>query len=564
MTTRITRALATLCLSIAAMVVAIVPGTARAFHAGQSFSDPPGAGGGGGLFYLGTPKERGWDCTMCHEGAPKRIRLRLVSDPPELFESFQFQPGIRYGITATMEFDAGEDELGAGSPGNTNAMSATFEDDAGVASGLATGTADDWTVTNGATLTSKGTKSGLRSFKFNWFAPDAATAGPTTLWLGLVDGNGGAATDTFQDPLGDDVLMTHVRFTPVGGAPTAQGASASGGTRRLSEGPGSARRDASTQASTRSAPARTEAAPPTLTIVMTGSCVALATLLMWGLCFWRKKGHMGDQLGRYRGLLFGAGGIALVALVAAACDDAANTSSSSTGCPAQTICGDGGAGSTGNTTGSMTTTGGMTTTNSTGSGACVEDWECGPWSTNGTDDAGSRVCVDLNGCGTSTSKPVTTATLPQLDLNYYKCKVEPILDKGCAMMGCHGSDSRGLRTYSRGRYRLAGEMVTAACGGPPQTTDLKNCIGSIECACYIAPHTTNEWRRNFDSARGLLLDAAGQPLADSEQSELIQQPMEGTGKAHAGFKLFKSTDAEHATLKAWLDKQTLASCNTTN
>lgn len=268
--------------------------------------------------------------------------------------------------------------------------------------------------------------------------------------------------------------------------------------------------------------------------------------------------------------LLGVVGLAgSIALVAVACDDGTATSSS-TGCPAQTICGEGGAtSSTGtgmaNTTGSMSTTSsGMATGSSTGSGPCMENWECGPWTTNGTDDNGTRVCVDLNGCGTMTNKPITAATLPQLDLNYYKCKVEPILDKGCAMMGCHGSDSRGLRTYSRGRYRLAGDMVTAACGGAPQTKDLKDCIGSIECACYIAPHTTNEWRRNFDAARGLLLDTAGQPLGDSDQSELIQQPMEGTGKAHAGYKLFKSSDPEHATLKAWLDKQTLASCNTTN
>jgi hypothetical protein len=272
---------------------------------------------------------------------------------------------------------------------------------------------------------------------------------------------------------------------------------------------------------------------------------------------------------RDRALLGAAGCAVVIGLAVAACDDGA-TSSSSTGCPAQTICGNGGSGTTSSgasnptSSGTMTTGAGMTTSNSTGSGMCVEAWECGPWTTNGTDDNGTRVCVDLDGCGTTANKPVTTATLPSLDMNYYKCKVEPVLDKGCAMMGCHGSDGRGLRTYARGRYRMAGEIVMAACGGPTQTKDLKDCIGSIECACYIAPHTANEWRRNFDAARGLLLDTAGQQLADSDQSELIQQPMEGTGKAHAGYKLFKSTDAEHATLKAWLDKQTLASCSTNN
>ncbi len=205
--------------------VALFPARAFAFHAGQTFSDPPGAGGGGGIFYLGTPKERGWDCSMCHQSAPGRIRLRLSSDPPELFESFQFRPGIRYAVTVAMEIDGGADELGVGSPGNTNALSATFEDDEGMASGLTTGVATDWSVTNGVILTSKGTTSGVRTFVFNWFAPEAAVAKPTTFYLGLVDGNGGAAQDTFTDPLGDDVFMTHVRFTPVDAAPASSGAS---------------------------------------------------------------------------------------------------------------------------------------------------------------------------------------------------------------------------------------------------------------------------------------------------------------------------------------------------
>lgn len=216
--------------SLLVVVAAALPRGAYAFHAGQSFSDPPGAGGGGGIFYLGTPKERGWDCSMCHQGAPKRMRVRLTSDPPELFEQFQYQPGgVRYAVTVSMEFAAGADELGVGSPGNTNSLSATFEDDEGMASGLATGVADDWTITNGATLTSKGTKSGVRSFTFNWFSPDAASAKPTTLYLGLVDGNGGAAMDTFQDPLNDDVFMTHIRFTPLGAAPASTGQAAHDG-----------------------------------------------------------------------------------------------------------------------------------------------------------------------------------------------------------------------------------------------------------------------------------------------------------------------------------------------
>ena len=240
-----------------------------------------------------------------------------------------------------------------------------------------------------------------------------------------------------------------------------------------------------------------------------------------------------------------------------ACTDDATTDGETSGCPPETICGSGGNGSSTGSKGSGTM--------NTGTGGCQENWQCGPWETNGTDDNGHRECVDLNACGTTAQKPVSDAMLPALDLNYYKCKVEPILDQKCSMMGCHGSNTRGLRTFSRGRLRNPGDMLlVTGCSNPGSYVDAKTCIGSIECACFTAPHSANEWRKNYDSARGFALDITGQPNGDQENSELIQQPKEGTGKAHAGYKLFKDTDPEHATLKAWLDATPLASCNTTN
>ena len=57
-------------------------GDALAFHAGSVFDKPAGAGGGGGIFYVGSATERGWNCTACHTEPAGKIRVTLTSDPP--------------------------------------------------------------------------------------------------------------------------------------------------------------------------------------------------------------------------------------------------------------------------------------------------------------------------------------------------------------------------------------------------------------------------------------------------------------------------------------------------
>jgi hypothetical protein len=203
------------------------------------------------------------------------------------------------------------------------------------------------------------------------------------------------------------------------------------------------------------------------------------------------------------------------------------------------------------------------------SGACVEQWLCSSWETDGASDAATRTCTDSNNCGTTTSKPSETATLPTLDLNYYKCNVEPIMNRKCSMLGCHGKEQgRAFRTYARGRLRITGELITDSGNGclkQGQSFPSESCIGSIECRCFSEPHTATEWRRNYDSARGFALDAQGNaiPAGQEDDSELIAQPIVG-GKAHAGVHLFSANDADHLTIKDWLAGATLGSCTTNN
>lgn len=204
------------------------------------------------------------------------------------------------------------------------------------------------------------------------------------------------------------------------------------------------------------------------------------------------------------------------------------------------------------------------------SSTCTESWVCSTWTTSGSGNQGTRVCTDTKSCGTTQLKPAETATLPALDLEYFKCNVQPILDHKCSQLGCHGTETdRALRNYARGRLRNAEMIAAGACGAnnPPTTIQLdQQCTGSLEGPCRSCPHTATEWRRNYDSARGFALDASLKPIPAGmeDTSELIAQPIVG-GKAHANVHLFKSGDADHTTLKQWLGGAKLGmTCTTTD
>lgn len=262
--------------------------------------------------------------------------------------------------------------------------------------------------------------------------------------------------------------------------------------------------------------------------------------------------------------LLGGLGLMLASLSVAMCGGETGTGGSTSGTSSS-----GGGSSTSTSTSTSSGMGGASSSSGTGStstsssgagGGCIENWSCGPWQTNGQDDNGSRTCNDLNNCGTTNNKPVTSATLPALDFNYFKCNVEPILDAKCSQLGCHGTETgHPLRVYSRGRLRKSDDtmILPANCNFPaPQGS---TCIGATPCYC-LGPHTPNEFRRNFDAARGLKLDPQGAPIANPDQTELIHQPIVG-GATHASVHLFSANDADHVLLKNWLNGMTLASCD---
>lgn len=218
----------------------------------------------------------------------------------------------------------------------------------------------------------------------------------------------------------------------------------------------------------------------------------------------------------------------------------------------------GGGGGSAATGGGTATGGGAATGGGGGGSACTEAWTCGAWQI--TAGQATRSCIDQNACGTTASQPMLTAAAPALDLNFYKCRVEPILDRSCASIGCHGDLNRPLRIYARARLRRD-EMVTRIIGScnppaPPATYNLDAvCSQNKACDCS-RPHTPGEWQANFDSARAFAIG-----LAAPADSELLTQPLVNFSYAHAGRKFLKTTDADYQTILNWLQGQTLATCN---
>jgi hypothetical protein len=189
----------------ACALATLAPASALAFHAGDVFDKPPGAGGGGSIFYIGVPSERGWTCAACHTDAPGTIRLELDSNPTDLFDASTYAPGQAYALTATL---LGEHE-GLDSPlANFNSLGVSVVDATGQPAGSLSASADDFYASGPATIMSSGTRVGATSWAFTWHAPPTSV-GPVSIHLAAVDGNGANSgpNGTLTDPWGDDVFV---------------------------------------------------------------------------------------------------------------------------------------------------------------------------------------------------------------------------------------------------------------------------------------------------------------------------------------------------------------------
>jgi hypothetical protein len=193
-----------------------------------------------------------------------------------------------------------------------------------------------------------------------------------------------------------------------------------------------------------------------------------------------------------------------------------------------------------------------------GTPGCTEDWTCTSWEAPIGSDQATRTCTDRNMTGTTECKPSEgPVALPALDLNYFMCQVEPILDRGCGMQACHGTETgRAFRMYSRGRLRND-EIVNriGTCIPATGTVNLAEAgSGTIMCEGRMA-HTQAEWKKNFDSARSFMI-----AVSSPAESDMLLQPVVG-GRPHMGVHLFTTADPDYQTIQAWLGGATQASCN---
>ena len=193
---------------VTAAVIGAIVSPAAAYHTGSLFAAAPGAGGAGGLFYTGSPRERGWTCASCHVEAPGLLRVSLTSEEG-LFADGRYVPERTYRITVRMQNETRG--MGA-SRSNFNGMALTVLDGGGDPAGALGGyDAARFYARGSAILASSSTVVGETEWTFTWTAPTAGT-GEIVFYLGVVDGDGAGSgpTETLTDPFGDDVAVGRV------------------------------------------------------------------------------------------------------------------------------------------------------------------------------------------------------------------------------------------------------------------------------------------------------------------------------------------------------------------
>jgi hypothetical protein len=231
------------------------------FSAASTFDVGAMQGGGDHRAFTGSPTAHGLSCTTCHQG-DREADVRVTSQPADLLESGLYQPGRTYLITVALAHETrGLDRSGGCSPGlagcNRNLFVAEVLGSEGAPAGLlcpsdlsdadsacpspsANGTAliaqggalagqslefpelcdapgaDPARCVDVAALAAAGTSEegiaaairaavrGSTAWQFAWRAPTGGAS--ATLWVGLVDGDGGATVDpAYADYAGDAV-----------------------------------------------------------------------------------------------------------------------------------------------------------------------------------------------------------------------------------------------------------------------------------------------------------------------------------------------------------------------
>ena len=140
--------------------------------------------------------------------------------------------------------------------------------------------------------------------------------------------------------------------------------------------------------------------------------------------------------------------------------------------------------------------------------------------------------VGLFACACGEHTGSSSATLPDVDYDYFVRHIQPILEHRCAFFACHGSRERFLQIY--------------------QETRLRENPDPDPIFAAPAPLTPDELQRNFEQTAGILFG-----FDDPQDSPLFSKPLQ-PGTRHAGATLFEGPDVflnredpDYQTLLRW-------------
>lgn len=365
---------------------------ALAFHGQADFARRGIEGGGGGMYYTGAERWRGYDCTVCHVDADETIRFSVNTTPAELIVDGRYTPGQTYAFEVRLQ---GE-HRGLTEEFNPNTFVLEIVDSSGAPVGRYGSFDENAERPPGQNLVvAKGESWAVDQWSFEWTAPDAGT-GLVTLHLAGVDGDGASGRlGRTGDPFGDDVFVGALsagenESAPV---PTMGGCSASG---RSSLG---------------------GAFLMLLLLVRRRSWMCLPLLAALG-CDDPETGIRDCERG--------------ICSATDAGRDATEVDAPGLDAPGFDAPG----------------------FDATDFDGCIPNWECTAWEAPCGSDMAMRECTDANACGSDLGRPALTQMLPALDENFFRCRVQPVFDLACSQLACHGSDERPLRIYGRSRYRI--------------------------------------------------------------------------------------------------------------
>jgi uncharacterized protein (TIGR03382 family) len=202
-----------------------IPAGAHAFHGQLDFRKRAIDGGGESMYYTGSPRWRGWDCTTCHIEPEGRMQMRIDSNPPELIGEGTYVPDATYSMTVRM---VGE-HRGLGAPLNSNTfVLETLDANQGTA-GFFVGLGPN--VERPASeeiVVARGENERETTWSFEWIAPPPGS-GTLTMWLAGVDGDGAEGRlGRTTDPLGDDVYVASLALSESGATPPQSSAAIGG------------------------------------------------------------------------------------------------------------------------------------------------------------------------------------------------------------------------------------------------------------------------------------------------------------------------------------------------